>query len=44
MSQNDRDNIAKAKDECYKKGFHEGIMNVGKYKGERVSKASPLPA
>jgi len=32
-SQNDKEALALAKDECYKKGFHEGKMIIGKYKG-----------
>lgn len=41
-SQNDKDALALAKDECYKKGFHEGKMIIGKYKGEKVVDAKPL--
>ena len=32
-SQNDKEALAQAKDECYKKGFHEGKMIIGKHKG-----------
>ncbi|EGG14218.1 leucyl-tRNA synthetase [Cavenderia fasciculata] len=36
-SQNDRDLLDKAKDLCYQKGFNDGVMAVGPYKGEKVS-------
>ena len=41
-SQNDSKNLALAKDECYKKGFHEGKMIIGKYSGHKVADAKPL--
>lgn len=33
QSQNDKDNLKNAKDECYTKGFYDGVMKVGKYAG-----------
>jgi leucyl-tRNA synthetase len=33
---NDKDNLAKAKDAVYLKGFYEGVMKVGKYAGKKV--------
>ena len=41
-SQNDKELLAQAKDECYKKGFHEGKMIIGKYTGAKVTDAKPL--
>lgn len=42
QSQNDRDALALAKEEAYRKGFYEGVMLVGKYAGEKVAKAKDL--
>eukprot|EP01104_Vermistella_antarctica_P006421 TRINITY_DN17121_c0_g1_i1.p1 TRINITY_DN17121_c0_g1~~TRINITY_DN17121_c0_g1_i1.p1 ORF type:complete len:1099 (+),score=351.70 TRINITY_DN17121_c0_g1_i1:38-3334(+) len=41
-SQNDRERLDKAKDMCYKLGFHSGVMTVGAYAGKAVSDAKPL--
>ena len=41
-SQNDRKLLDEAKDECYKKGFHDGKMIIGKYSGSKVTEAKPL--
>lgn len=38
-SQNDEELLKQAKDLCYKKGFYQGIMLVGKYAGKRVKQA-----
>ncbi|KAA8495692.1 Leucine--tRNA ligase, cytoplasmic [Porphyridium purpureum] len=42
QSQNDRDALAKAKEEVYKKGFYGGVLTVGPHKGESVEKAKPI--
>jgi leucyl-tRNA synthetase len=34
--------LDKAKDEVYKKGFHEGTMVIGNFKGQKVSEAKAL--
>lgn len=36
-SQNDKELLEKAKDESYKKGFHEGTMLIGNFKGVKVA-------
>ncbi|KAJ4757913.1 hypothetical protein LUZ62_068288 [Rhynchospora pubera] len=41
-SQNDKDKLAEAKKLTYLKGFTEGIMLVGKFKGKKVQDAKPL--
>lgn len=41
-SQNDRKALDEAKDICYKKGFHEGVMIIGDYKGSKVLEAKNL--
>jgi len=41
-SQNDRDALAKAKDEVYLRGFYDGVLLVGPHAGERVHVAKPL--
>ena len=41
-SQNDRKLLDEAKDECYKKGFHDGKMVIGKYEGYKVTEAKSL--
>lgn len=41
-SQNDRAALDQAKDMVYLKGFNEGVMLVGDYKGQPVSVAKPL--
>jgi leucyl-tRNA synthetase len=40
--QNDKALLAQAKDLCYKKGFYEGKMLVGKYAGSVVKDAKDL--
>jgi len=35
-SQNDRDKLAEAKEKVYLKGFYEGVLLVGEYKGKKV--------
>ena len=42
QSQNDRDKLAEAKEMVYLKGFYEGKMTVGKYKGKSVQEAKPV--
>lgn len=39
---NDRDNLAKAKDQAYKIGFNFGTMDIGEFKGVPVKDAKPL--
>jgi hypothetical protein len=34
--------LDQAKDECYKKGFHEGTMVIGNHKGAKVADAKNL--
>lgn len=41
-SQNDRVLLDQAKEECYKKGFHEGTMVIGNYKGMKVAEAKNM--
>ena len=41
-SQNDKDKLAEAKTECYNKGFYEGKMIIGNYKGKSVEDAKLL--
>ncbi|KAK1295493.1 hypothetical protein QJS10_CPA16g00236 [Acorus calamus] len=41
-SQNDKDKLAEAKRLTYLKGFTEGTMLVGEYKGKKVQEAKPL--
>ena len=35
-SQNDREQLAEAKELTYKKGFYEGTMIIGEYAGQKV--------
>ena len=42
QSQNDRDKLAEAKEMVYLKGFYEGIMLVGEFKGKTVQDSKPL--
>jgi leucyl-tRNA synthetase len=37
VSQQDKELLEMAKDEAYKKGFHEGVLLVGQFKGRKVS-------
>jgi leucyl-tRNA synthetase len=41
-NQNDKELLVTAKDEAYKKGFHEGIMLVGTFAGSKVADAKNL--
>lgn len=41
-SQNERDRLEEAKQLSYKKGFYEGTMLVGNYKGRLVQEAKKL--
>ncbi|KAH7279053.1 hypothetical protein KP509_37G003200 [Ceratopteris richardii] len=41
-SQNDKDLLAEAKRRTYLKGFTDGVMLVGDYKGQKVQDAKPL--
>jgi leucyl-tRNA synthetase len=41
-SQNDKELLEKAKDEAYKKGFNEGVMLIGNFKGSKVTEAKNL--
>ena len=41
-SQNDTELLAKAKEDTYKKGFYEGVMLVGEYKGKPVKDVKPI--
>lgn len=40
-SQKDRTQLAEAKELAYKEGFYQGVMCIGKYKGEKVQDAKP---
>lgn len=42
QSQNDREKLAAAKEEVYKKGFYEGVMLVGSQAGKRVCDAKDV--
>ncbi|XP_054718964.1 leucine--tRNA ligase, cytoplasmic-like [Uloborus diversus] len=42
QSQNDKDKLALAKDKIYLKGFYEGVMLVGKYKGQKIQDVKKL--
>jgi leucyl-tRNA synthetase len=41
-SPNDKAKLTQAKDETYLKGFTMGIMEVGPYRGKKVSEAKPI--
>ncbi|EGC36146.1 hypothetical protein DICPUDRAFT_78187 [Dictyostelium purpureum] len=41
-SQNDKIKIERANEECYIKGYNDGVMMVGKYKGHKVSQAKEM--
>lgn len=41
QSPKDSVQLAAAKEQAYKEGFYNGIMNLGKYKGEKVEIAKP---
>ncbi|XP_011294281.1 leucine--tRNA ligase, cytoplasmic [Musca domestica] len=36
QSQNDKDKLVEAKELCYLKGFYDGVMLVGEFKGKKV--------
>uniref|UniRef100_A0A060T503 leucine--tRNA ligase n=1 Tax=Blastobotrys adeninivorans TaxID=409370 RepID=A0A060T503_BLAAD len=40
-SPKDKEALAKAKELAYKEGFFQGVMAIGKYKGEKVEVAKP---
>jgi len=42
QSQNDKEKLAEAKRLTYLKGFTDGVMLVGEYKGQKVQDAKPL--
>lgn len=42
QSQNDQDKLSEAKERVYLKGFYEGVMLVGAYKGKRVQEIKKL--
>lgn len=42
LSQNDKEKLKEAKDKVYLKGFNEGILLIGKFKGTRVKDAKNL--
>ncbi|KAG8195905.1 hypothetical protein JTE90_001140 [Oedothorax gibbosus] len=42
QSQNDKDKLAIAKEKVYLKGFYEGVMLVGKYKGKKIQDIKKL--
>ena len=41
-SQNDKEALAKAKEAVYMKGFYEGVMSAGEFKGMKVKDAKQL--
>lgn len=41
-SQNDKELLAQAKDEAYKKGFFEGVMLIGNFAGSKVADAKNM--
>ena len=41
-SQNDKDKLEEAKKQVYLKGFYDGIMLVGNYKGKSTAEVKPL--
>lgn len=41
-SMNDKNQLVKAKDEVYLKGFYAGILKVGEFTGKKVQDAKPL--
>lgn len=42
QSQNDREKLAEAKEKVYLKGFYEGVLLVGKYKGKKIQDVKKL--
>ncbi|KAK3598447.1 hypothetical protein CHS0354_022999, partial [Potamilus streckersoni] len=36
QSQNDREKLQEAKEMVYLKGFYEGVMKIGEFKGQKV--------
>lgn len=42
QSQNDREKLQEAKELVYLKGFYDGVMLVGEYKGEKVQNVKKL--
>lgn len=41
-SQNDKDQLAEAKELVYKKGFYEGMMIIGEFAGQKVQDVKKL--
>lgn len=41
-SQNDKEQLAEIKEEVYKKGFYEGVMVAGPYKGSKVCEVKDI--
>lgn len=42
QSQNDREKLQQAKELVYLKGFYDGVMVIGEFKGEKVQKVKKL--
>lgn len=42
QSQNDKEKLQQAKELVYLKGFYDGVMVIGEYKGEKVQKVKKL--
>lgn len=42
QSQNDKEKLKEAKDLCYLKGFYDGVMLVGDYKGKKVQEVKQI--
>ncbi|XP_064636547.1 leucine--tRNA ligase, cytoplasmic-like isoform X2 [Lineus longissimus] len=42
QSQNDKEKLAEAKNEVYLKGFYNGVMSVGEFKGQQVQEVKKL--
>ncbi|KAL4230623.1 Leucine--tRNA ligase [Mactra antiquata] len=42
QSQNDKDKLQEAKEKVYMKGFYEGVMKIGEFKGQKVQDVKKL--
>ncbi|XP_050503774.1 leucine--tRNA ligase, cytoplasmic [Diabrotica virgifera virgifera] len=42
QSQNDKDKLVEAKEMVYLKGFYEGVMSIGEYKGKKIQDVKKL--
>uniref|UniRef100_A0A6P7HDN4 leucine--tRNA ligase n=1 Tax=Diabrotica virgifera virgifera TaxID=50390 RepID=A0A6P7HDN4_DIAVI len=42
QSQNDKDKLLEAKEMVYLKGFYEGVMSIGEYKGKKIQDVKKL--